>query len=175
MDFTVDKEKAIEALVYIATALPGVDRFHACKILYFAERDHLRSFGRPIIGDRYHAMANGPVPSFAYDVLKGELNPSDRDLVDGALVSVDRHHHPSYEAGRKPRLEFFSVSDRRCLDRAIAYCAERSFAAISDETHQHKAWSNASVNAPMNWADFLDGIDAITVEESKVFAAYGVL
>lgn len=47
MDFTVDKEKAIEALVYIATALPGVDRFHACKILYFAERDHLRSFGRP--------------------------------------------------------------------------------------------------------------------------------
>ena len=175
MDFLLDKEKAIEALVYIARAFPGVGRFHACKILYFAERDHLRVFGRPIIGDRYHAMENGPVPSFAYNVLKGELAPAEMQVADGALLTIDRYRHPAYEAAREPRLEYFSRSDLECLDKAIEYGAKRSFGAISDETHHHKAWAEANQNAPMKWDDFLDNADPAVIEEAEVFAAYGVL
>ena len=175
MDFSLDKEKAVEALVYIARALPGVGRFYVCKILYFAERDHLRSYGRPIIGDRYHAMDNGPVPSFAYNVLKGDLTPSEVKLSEGALVPIDRYRHPAYEAGREPRLEYFSKSDLECLDRAIEYCKGRSFGTLSDETHKHKAWEKANLNAPMKWLDFLDEADPAMAEEAKVFASYGVL
>lgn len=175
MDFLLDKEKAIEALVYIADKLPGVCRFHAAKILYFAERFHIQGYGRPIVGDRYIAMDNGPVPSFAYDVLKGVLSPEVRSLAEGALIAIDRFRHPSYEAGRCARLEYFSKSDLECLDRAIDHCRGRSFGSISDETHEHKAWIDANQNAPMKWEDMLDGSDAEVIEDAKVFAAYGVL
>jgi hypothetical protein len=175
MEFQLDKEKAIEALVYIASNLPGVGRFHAAKILYFAERYHLRAYGRPVIGDRYVAMDNGPVPSFSYNVLKGSLAPAELAMAEGALVPFDGHKHPAYEAGRQPRLEYFSRTDLKCLDEAIAYCKVRSFGAISDETHEHKAWKDAALNCFMKWDDFLDGADKETVDEARAFSAYGVV
>lgn len=175
MDFSLDKEKAIEALVYVASRNPGVGRFHIAKILYFAELFHIQTYGRPIVGDRYIAMENGPVPSFAYDVLRGTISPEIRSLADGALVPIDRFRHPAYEAGREPHLEYFSKSDLDCLERAIAHCCERSFGSISDETHKHKAWADANLNGSMRWEDILDGSDADVIEDAKVFAAYGVL
>ncbi|WP_426240411.1 Panacea domain-containing protein [Pararhizobium sp. DWP1-1-3] len=175
MDFSLDKEKAIEALVYVADKNSGVGRFHAAKILYFSERFHIQRYGRPIFGDRYIAMENGPVPSFVYDILKGTVSPDIRQLIEGAVISIDRFRHPTYEAGRSPRLEYFSKSDLECLDLAITHCRGRSFGSISDETHDHKAWSDANLNAPMKWDDILEGTDADIIEDAKVFAAYGVL
>ncbi len=175
MEFSVEKEKAVEALVYVAKKFPGVGRFHACKILYFAERFHVRAYGRPIFGDRYYAMENGPVPSFAYDVLKDEMAPSDRGLAEGALIQSNSARHPAYNAGREPHLEYFSASDLECLDKAINHCARRSFGSISDETHHHKAWAEAGLNAPMAWDDFFDDVEPDVIEDAKVFAAYGVL
>ena len=175
MEFALDKDKAVEALVYIASKMPGVGRFHAAKILYFAERFHLRDFGRPIVGDRYIAMENGPVPSFAYDALKGSVAPEDRASVDGALSQIDAFRHPAYEARREPDLSFFSKTDLECLDRAIAHCRGRSFGSISDETHQHLAWDRAILNGRMDYADMLDGVEPEIIEDAKAFAAYGVL
>jgi hypothetical protein len=175
MEFMLDKEKAVEALVYIARKVPGVGRFHAAKILYFAERFHLREFGRPIVGDRYIAMENGPVPSFAYDVLKGTVAPQDKETIEGALVTVSAYRHPEYKAGREPDLSFFSQTDIECLDKAIEHCAKRSFGSISDETHKHLAWDRADLNGPMRYDDMMDGVDPEVIEDARVFAAYGVL
>ncbi len=171
----LDKEKAIEALVYIAQKVPGVGRFHAAKILYFAERFHLREFGRPIVGDQYIAMENGPVPSFAYNVLKDALGENERELAKGALIESDAYRHPEYEAGRDPDLSYFSATDIECLDRAINHCAKRSFGSISDETHKHRAWDQAIRNGPMSYEDMMDGVDPDIIEDARAFAAYGVL
>jgi uncharacterized phage-associated protein len=175
MDFIADKEKIVEALVYVASRLPGVGRFHAAKILYFAERDHLRTFGRPLLGDRFVAMENGPVPSFAYDVLKGTVSTAEKELVDGALIVGNASRHPNYRASRAPRLEYFSKSDLECLDSAIKHCRARSFGAISDETHKHAAWIAAKLNGPMEWDLILEGADPEVVEEAHAFASYGVM
>ncbi|MGM4980902.1 Panacea domain-containing protein [Rhizobium sp. 11_C7_N12_5] len=171
----MDKEKAVEALVYVASKAPGVGRFHAAKILYFAERFHLRAYGRPIVGDRYIAMDHGPVPSFIYDALKGSVAPEDRETVDGALVKIDAYRHPAYKAARDPDISYFSETDLECLDKAIKHCIGRSFGAISDETHNHVAWSNANLNAPMSFDEIMDGVEPEILEEAKIFAAYGVL
>lgn len=171
----MDKEKAVEALVYIAGKFPGVGRFHAAKILYFAELYHLCEFGRPIVGDTYIAMENGPVPSFGYDVLKGHVPPEDRPLVEGALITVTQSRYPQYRSAREPDLDVFSPSDLACLDKAIEYCRRKSFGAISDETHEHTAWKNANLNAPMDYVDMLDGANPEIIEDARSFAAYGVL
>lgn len=175
MEFALDKEKVVEALVYIASRAPGIGRFHVAKILYFAERFHLRKYGRPIVGDRYIAMENGPVPSFGYDILKGNISPDEKAFVEGALVEEKPFKHPAYKAGREPDLSYFSVSDKECLDEAVAHCIKRSFGSISDETHKHLAWEKADLNGPMSYDDILDGADPEIVEDAKAFAAYGVL
>lgn len=170
----IDKEKAVEALVYIASKFPGVGRFHAAKILYFAELGHLREYGRPIVGDRYIAMDNGPVPSFAYDVLKGTVHPDDKPIVEGALRPASAARYPTYNAGRVANLDFFSPTDIECLDAAIAHCRQRSFGEISDETHKHPAWTRAAENGPIDYSDMLDGADPDIVEDAKLFSQYGV-
>lgn len=175
MEFVIDKEKAVEALVYIASSFAGVGRFHAAKILYFAERNHLRAYGRPIVGDRYIAMENGPVPSFAYNVLKGTVHPKDQPIAEGALEPLADKHYPTYAAARQPDMDFFSASDIECLDAAIDYCRRRTFGAISDETHTHAAWAHADLNAPMDYAEFLEDVSEGAKAEAEVFAAYGVV
>lgn len=176
MNFDLDKEKAIEALVYIASRMPGVGRFHASKILYYAERDHLRGYGRPITGDRFIAMDNGPVPSFAYRVMGQDLrHQEDKRLAAGSIVEYQDGKYPAYKPARQPDLSYFSQSDLQCLDAAIEYCRDKTFGQLSDETHHHSAWKNVGRNAEMKFADFFDGVDDEMVSYARAFASHGVL
>lgn len=175
MKFYVDKEKTIEALLYIVARYGEVGRFHALKTLYYADREHLRLYGRPITGDRYIAMENGPVPSYAYNALKQQLPEPERQLAAGALSPGSSARHPTYRPHRDPDMSFFSRTDLECLDQAFEYCRRRSFGAISDETHDHLAWRNAPLNDEMSFRDMLDGASSEIVEEAEQFASYGVL
>ncbi|NTJ63553.1 SocA family protein [Agrobacterium rhizogenes] len=171
----MDKEKTVEALLYIVSRYGEVTRFHALKTLYFADREHLRRFGRPITGDRYIAMENGPVPSHAYNALKQQLPEPERELVAGALSPVANSYHPAYRKHRDPDLSYFSKTDIQCMDWALSYCRGRSFGSISDETHEHKAWKNAPLNGEMTASDMLEGVDEEIIKEAEMFASYGVL
>jgi len=44
--FYFDEAKAVETLVYIATAWPKITPFYLSKVLFLADRNHLRNFGR---------------------------------------------------------------------------------------------------------------------------------
>src|SRR5258705_2140806 len=69
--FKFDREKAISAIKVVLKNVDGKCDFHRLfKILYFAEQKHLSKYGRPIFGDTYIAMKDGPVPSDIYDILK---------------------------------------------------------------------------------------------------------
>ncbi|WP_312808757.1 Panacea domain-containing protein [Agrobacterium cavarae] len=175
MRFSVDKEKTIEALLYIVTRYGEAGRFHALKTLYFADREHLRLYGRPITGDRYIAMDNGPVPSYAYNALKQEIPEPERHLVSDALSLGSSASHPTYVPHREPDLSFFSKTDLECLEQAYAYCSGKSFGAISDETHKHLAWRKAPLNGEMRVKDMLDGVPEDIAQEAELFASYGVL
>lgn len=174
LNFHVDKEKVLEALVYIIDQAGELTPFFAGKILYFADVDHLRKFSRPITGDTYYAMENGPVPTFAYDLLKGNVPEPTKSSVSSALAH-EKRKHPTFRARRKADLSFFSKTDLECLDHAIEYCLRHSFGEISDETHGHIAWANAGLNEKMSFDDMLAEANDAIVEDAKVFAAYGVL
>lgn len=175
MRFSVDKEKTIEALLYIVTRYGEVGRFHALKTLYYADRAHLQRYGRPITGDRYIAMENGPVPSYAYNAVKQQLPEAERVIVAGALSPGNGARHPTYKPHREPDLFFFSRTDLECLEEAFDYCRRRSFGTISDETHDHLAWKKADLNGEMRVENMLDGASDEIKQEAELFASYGVL
>ena len=74
--FNFDEAKTVEAVVLVAQRWPGITPFFLAKVLFFADRDHLRAYRRPVTGDSYIAMDAGPVPSRVYDMVKDNLDLS---------------------------------------------------------------------------------------------------
>lgn len=63
-------EKSMQVILYISNRLKRTDFHKIFKILYFADQAHLSEYGRPISGDVYIAMKDGPVPTKIYDIFK---------------------------------------------------------------------------------------------------------
>jgi uncharacterized phage-associated protein len=171
--FNFDESKAVETLVYIARAWPGITPFYLSKILFFADRDHLREFGRPVTGDAYIAMTNGPVPSRIYDIIKGELDffgaPA---AIEDALDIVQTEKYHEVRAKREPNTELLSETDIDALDNSIKFCQGRSFSELSNLTHQEPAWFEAEANTEMD-LELL--VPEEMREEVRETAAYAVL
>src|SRR3989338_2956187 len=55
-----DRDKALEAILYIAKNLHSPTYHSISKMLYLSDKLHLQEYGRLICGDRYIAMDNGP-------------------------------------------------------------------------------------------------------------------
>ena len=70
MEVQFNKVKTLNALLYVANRIQRKDFHKIFKVIYFADRQHLADWGRPITGDTYIAMDAGPVPSRLYDMLK---------------------------------------------------------------------------------------------------------
>ncbi len=69
LHFHFDYPKSTQALGYFATkAGSQINKMKALKLVYFADRYHLRKYGRLITNDNYLAMQHGPVPSTTKDV-----------------------------------------------------------------------------------------------------------
>ena len=58
-----DESKAIQALDYFASRANGrkITKLVVLKLVYLADRYHLRKYGRTVLGDEYRAMKYGPV------------------------------------------------------------------------------------------------------------------
>jgi uncharacterized phage-associated protein len=144
MKTSFDKEKAVQALIYIADKAPKPDYIHIVKILYFAEKDHLQKYGRMIISDDYKRLQWGPVPTRSYDLLKLVANRGDSHFLDmnpdiaraaKSSLKVEANGDPKFEPLCGADLDVFSKSDLKCLDAAIEKYGSMSFVELTDESH----------------------------------------
>lgn len=176
MRFQFDERKGTEALAYIAEKWPDVTVFYASKVLFFAEKEHLNAYGRPIVADTFIAMPNGPVPTTLYDFIKGNLGLSEDP--QGFNEAIDTSKYPHIGLKRKFRCDVLSASDVEALDNAIKFCRNKGFGHLSQLTHQEAAWSKADTNGPMDYELFIDENNPnreALIEDANMFAAYGVL
>lgn len=147
-----DSEKALEAILYVATRAPIPDMYHVGKILYFADIMHLDCYGRLITGDNYIAMKDGPVAQNGYDIIKiaqgkGKFIPNGITIDDvmGSLRVSDKSGGYRVEALRSFDDDAFSDSDLKCIDNAIDIYGEMTFGQIRDISHD-EVWSGATEN-----------------------------
>ncbi len=74
--FSFDERKATAtAAVFLAEHAGRMPYMKLIKLLYMAERESLRKFGRPMFGDRYYSLKHGPVVSTVLDLIKREADP----------------------------------------------------------------------------------------------------
>ena len=57
--FTFNPEKALEALVWVARQWSDISFYYMVKVLYYADKEHLNRFGRPILGDHLDPRLGG--------------------------------------------------------------------------------------------------------------------
>lgn len=135
-----DTRKIIQALAYLANYQPDkmLDNMKAYKLLWLADRYHLRQTGRTITGDSYYAMPYGIVPSDAKCLLekvKTKLKDP-KGYKDKFLILGDHQ----YKAIAEPDLKEFSESDLDALNKVLAEYNGYDAIRLSSISHKFPEW-----------------------------------
>jgi len=146
-------KKTIEALLYIMTKERRL--YWILKSIWLAERNHLEKYASMILGDKYIAMSKGPVPSFAYDIIKDARGDNLYGFHDPTPSSVieaesDRIMNPL----RRPDLSILNSEERKSLDEAISFLAPLSFQQVRTYSHT-EAYNMANQNDEIPFEAFV--------------------
>lgn len=163
--FNVDKEKTLNAALLILEKLGQADYHKIFKILYFAERQHLKNYGQPLTGDSYQAMPYGPVPSFLYDIFKASENqssPFSEALELSRAFTVTRHDKiPCVTPNFKPDTDELSESNIEAILKSIEENCQLTFKEITEKSHD-SAWAKAekAAETEMSYLDIAESAQA---------------
>lgn len=159
--------KSTQALNYFAhkaatgSPLAELNKMKALKLLFFADRYHLRKFGRPVSDCAYFAMKNGPVASEAKRIAEeSSLLPA---VARGyARRYVRRKDNFRYSSVSEVDHAVLSKSDIEALDFAWKNFGHYSEFELVEITHQYPEWRrhasklrrDGHKRIEMNYADF---------------------
>jgi uncharacterized phage-associated protein len=169
MSLYLAHRKATQALNFMARQSPGgrISKLKALKLVFFADRYHLRKFGRPVSECAYYAMTHGPVASEAKAVAE------DDDLLPAPARSYARKF-----LKKKGDYDYASVAD---VDKSVL--SESDFEALTfawenfgrfskyqlrDITHHYPEWKrheraikdHGRKRVKMDYTDFFAEPDA---------------
>lgn len=164
MAFPFSHRKTTQVLNFFARQSGGeINKLKALKLVYFADRYHLRRFGRPITGDEYLAMPFGPVASSAKDLAEMGEFLSDEERSYGAqfLAPVDRY---SFRSTAEVETRTLSESDRAALAWVWDTFGHMERFELAEYTHKYPEWKRheaalegkRETRIPMCYRDFLD-------------------
>lgn len=152
----------MNAALWVLEKLPENERrLHKLfKILWFADLDHLKKYGRTVTGDTYSAMPYGPVPSALYDEIKHPADESKK-----RIFRFDKPEGKGFlSAPHGPDMDYLSETDVEALQKSFDANKDESFNGLRDKSHK-SAWNavrdrNYGCTASINIDDILDEIGA---------------
>lgn len=147
--YNFNSEKFVQELAYLAKAnLPGLSKLKVAKLFYFADKHHLLTYGRPILGDAYYCLDHGPVPSESLDLMNEAINPIVFDghkspfirLFDKYLVVNRNPQYPEFVLKAEPSMDLFSKSEIQTLDTIISEFGTLSGWQLRQLSHGDPTW-----------------------------------
>lgn len=135
--------KTTQALNFITIGMGGqVDEVSALKLLFFADRFHLRKYGRLIAQDEYWAMKRGPVASRAKCIAE-----FDREYAPDAIAYAEDYLAPARNGreiairSKQPVDErVFSKSDMEALSFSLDTFKDKDANDLVELTHRYPEW-----------------------------------
>ena len=158
-----DYKKATQAINYLTKKEGGqIDKLKLIKLVYFADRYHLRRYGRPMVNDAYLAMPLGPVGSSVKDIAEFSdfLDNDERGYAEKYLARGTREH-TIVSIGNVDN-DIFSESEVEALDFAYKEFGQYSASTLVNVTHRYPEWdkfkgaleSKETTREPMLYSDF---------------------
>lgn len=142
--------KIKSTLLYILERCGGhLDYIKLFKLMYFAQKQHLVTSGKPIIEDSFKALKHGPVPAFMSKALYSKENNDNNDFCrffESIKITRDDDNIAYVSSEEIPDYDELSISDRKCLDESIDKYAHLDAYDLSKLSHD-KAWKNALKHA----------------------------
>lgn len=157
MNFSVNTEKAVEAVAFVASERPRLSQKFFAKIFFYAEKWHLNAYGRPIIADTYIAMKQGPVPSTVRDLILQKWNWTEKpENFDASIEVIDDYGLFRVIAREGALFDRLSNTDKAMLRKAIAFCADMTADELSTISHQDRAWYETERDRPIDVEKLID-------------------
>ena len=150
-------EKIQAVVLYILQHFPnGVDYIKLFKLMYFAQRKYLSTYGLCLVEDTFKAFPKGPVPTLARKVLKMVEYENNFDETVGLedfaesvrVVQVPKECQPDQTiqmvyAKAAPDMDEIANMERKVLDETIAEYKDVPSEELSDLSHKDKAYKKA--------------------------------
>ncbi len=154
--------QTINYLVRLANA--PVDKMKIIKLIWLADRLHLRKYGRTIVGDTYYAMKHWPVASGILNICNKDVERIDEINIPyiSEYIALNWHKLTSL---RDTDLNQFSETDVEVLDEVHALFWSLSTHALVEITHKYPEWkkfeariASGSLQNKMDYMDFFQNI-----------------
>ena len=156
--FQFKPEKFVNAAAYFAEACPDATKKKLCKLLYFADKEHLLQYGRTITGDSYYRLPHGPIPTYGLDLLRGKGTRANQAMADDFLqvsgwdVKAKRSHDPVA----------FSRSEIRVMDEISHRYGNLSADYLEKLSHKEDAWLKTEPKGRIDFALFFATPDEVS-------------
>jgi len=153
--FKYEEAKATQVILWFLHRHGITDKLKLVKMVFFADREHLARYGRPIVGGAYCAMPYGPVSSELLnhiDKINDEKNPP--------FVLRGYQLHPQSQFNE----DYLSESDVEILEEVDNKYGKCDPFTLSNITHQLKAYKkhcqkNTHTSVPLPYEDFFLDLD----------------
>ncbi|MCY4106343.1 MAG: Panacea domain-containing protein [Chloroflexi bacterium] len=132
--FAFQREEAIELILYLAWRLKEPTVMQICKLMYFADKQHLNFWGQFLCGNDYVAMEHGPVPIDIYELLDETRQAGNDDFEVGERV---------IRPLRAVDMKKISEAAQQTLDWVLREYGEIPIGKLRDISHEETAWKNA--------------------------------
>lgn len=155
-----DHKKATQALNFFARKSGGrINKMKAIKLIYFADRYHLRKYGRPVTNDEYFAMEYGPVNSGVKDIaeMSDFLGRQEKEYAERFIRTYDQYTTESLGALEE---EVFSETDIEALEFSWCNFGRYDKFGLVDLSHKYPEWKKHEAalqvlsRVRMNYEDF---------------------
>ena len=153
-----DYHKIIQSINYFARHLPNnvISKLVFLKLIFLADRYHVRMYGRLISNSQYMAMKYGPVASESKNAFEFMNLPSSE--LEYARLFLKPHSRYTLQSIRELQIEVLSQTDVEAL--SIAWRTYQENPRIVDYTHRFPEWQKHCSElcgkkvVPMNMEDF---------------------
>ncbi len=167
-------KKATQALNFYALKKGGkINKMKAIKLIYFADRLHLRKYGRPIVGDAYFAMKLGPVGSRTKRVAELDTMPEEALAYAKKYIKPADEKKQSLVSLRPVDADLFSQTDLECLETVYAQFSDKDQFELAELSHRYPEWFKhehaleaGKKRVPMDYDDFFSD----TEKDDPLFA-----
>lgn len=136
-----DYKKAVQAINFFAQQEGGkIDKLKVIKLIYLADRYHLRKYGRPIVNDSYLAMPYGPVGSSVKDIAEFSnfLAPEE---IQYAINFISPGGGYFIQSNKETDQDVFSDSDLESLEFVCKEFGKNKQFNLVEITHKYPEWA----------------------------------
>ncbi|OGM91185.1 hypothetical protein A2755_02145 [Candidatus Wolfebacteria bacterium RIFCSPHIGHO2_01_FULL_48_22] len=158
------KDKFINAALYFAKHTNprklGITKL--VKLLFYADFLHYEKYGRPIIGDVYFHLPEGPVPTISYDLFKktffqkdGKTGLEEFMKVSPEQIGGGKKFH-KIEPLKEYNRDVFSESDLEIMTEVSAKFYESTGTGLAEKTHEIPFVKNTPKVFPIEYTDAIE-------------------